>query len=109
MPSTDAEGCLQDIHWACGCFGYFPSYALGNLFAAQLYETLRSERPEVEDQIAKGEFSPLCLWLKENIHRHGKLYTPGELSLKVTKKPLGLEAYMNYLNTKYLKIYDERS
>src|SRR2546430_16259761 len=70
-PSNDVEGCLQDIHWAVGSFGYFPSYALGAVIAAQLYESLRAEVPELDEQLARGEFSGLLGWLRTNVHGLG--------------------------------------
>jgi carboxypeptidase Taq len=104
-PANDSEGCLQDIHWSIGAFGYFPTYALGNLLAAQLYEALKTSMPDIEKQIENGQFTSLRNWLKDNIHKHGKTYKPEELILKVTKKPLCFEAYIRYLRKKYLELY----
>src|SRR5690606_33803945 len=70
-PANDAEGCLQDVHWAVGSFGYFPSYSIGAVIAGQLYEALRSERPNLDEEIAAGHFAGLFGWLQENIHHHG--------------------------------------
>ena len=70
-PTNDADGCLQDIHWAVGSFGYFPSYALGAVIAAQLYETLRTDVPELDEQLPKGEFSGLLGWLRTHVHGLG--------------------------------------
>ena len=67
-PATPAQGCLQDMHWAIGSFGYFPSYALGAFIAAQLYESLRSERPGLDEEIAEGQFGGLFEWLRANVH-----------------------------------------
>ena len=100
-PSHDGEGCLQDIHWSMGSFGYFPTYALGNLLAAQLYETLKSENPSLENEIEQGNFLNIRSWLKENIHKHGKIYKTEELIQTVTKKPLSSAAYIAYLEKKY--------
>jgi len=104
-PSNDSEGCLQDIHWSMGAFGYFPTYALGNLLAAQLYETIKTAMPDLEKQIECGDFTKLRNYLKDNIHKHGKIYKPEELILRVTKKPLCSEAYIKYLQDKYLNLY----
>ena len=71
-PQNDLEGVLQDVHWAVGSFGYFPSYALGAVMAAQFYEALREAVPDVDAQIARGEFSGLMGWLRENVHGHGR-------------------------------------
>ncbi|MBS0627025.1 MAG: carboxypeptidase M32 [Verrucomicrobia bacterium] len=100
-PTSDATGCLQDIHWAMGGLGYFPSYTLGNLLAAQLFSTIKSTFPSWDKQVVKGDVTFLKNWLKENIHQYGKLYSTDELIQKVTKKPLGAEDYIKYLQTKY--------
>ncbi|MCH9609072.1 MAG: Thermostable carboxypeptidase 1 [Chlamydiales bacterium] len=104
-PKNDTEGCLQDVHWSMGCIGYFPTYALGNLYAAQFFNTFEEEHPDWGSQIEKGEFSFLKEWLKKNIHQHGRGYTATELVKKVTKKPLSTTPYLNYLKSKYEKIY----
>ncbi len=101
-PSNDQEGCLQDIHWAMGGIGYFPTYALGNLLAAQLFESIKLSHPDFKQKIEIGDFSFLREWLYENIHKHGKIYPPKELILKASGKPLGVESYINYLETKFL-------
>ncbi len=100
-PSSDATGCLQDIHWAMGGIGYFPSYVIGNLLAAQLFSTIKTTFPAWEKKVEKGDLSFLKSWLQENIHQYGKIYTPQELIFKATKKPLGVEDYIKYLNTKF--------
>jgi carboxypeptidase Taq len=104
-PGHDGEGCLQDIHWAMGGFGYFPTYALGNLLAAQLFDTLKTQVPFLEKQIEEGNFSPLRDWLKENIHQHGKIYSVEELITRATKGPLQASFYIRYLEEKYRNLY----
>jgi carboxypeptidase Taq len=104
-PSHDAEGCLQDIHWAMGGFGYFPTYALGNLFAAQLFDAIKKAEPSLELQIEQGNFAPLRSYLKENIHKHGKIYSAKELIYKATKSTLGTSSYIEYLQKKYQDLY----
>lgn len=104
-PSSDKTGCLQDIHWAMGGIGYFPTYALGNLLAAQLFSTFEKSHLDWEEKIANGNLLFLEEWLKENIHKHGKIYTPSELITKATGKPLSAKPYMHYLKTKYSKLY----
>ncbi|MES2200578.1 MAG: carboxypeptidase M32 [Chlamydiota bacterium] len=104
-PTSDAKGCLQDIHWAMGGIGYFPSYALGNLLAAQLFSTLKTTFPSLEEKVSQGDVSFIKNWLQENIHQYGKIYSTEELILKVTKKPLGVDDYIEYLNTKYDHLY----
>jgi carboxypeptidase Taq len=98
-----ADGCLQDIHWALGSFGYFPSYALGAVIAAQLWESLRTHNPEVEGQIARGEFSGLFGWLREHVHGLGAKVAVNELMKAATDQPLSANALLRYLETKYLE------
>ncbi len=105
-PPTHAQGCLQDIHWSLGDFGYFPTYALGNLLAAQFFGAFSKEHPDWADQVAKGELSFIREWLKENIHRYGKQYNTDEFAKRVTGKPLSEAAYCHYLKKKYSEIYN---
>lgn len=104
-PETDTEGVLQDVHWSFGGFGYFPSYSLGNLFAAQLLYKIQSDLPDFYQHIEKGEFAVIQEWLKEKIHQHGKVYTPNQLILKVTGEELNAEYLVQYLEAKYTEIY----
>ncbi|MBN2448119.1 MAG: carboxypeptidase M32 [Phycisphaerae bacterium] len=104
-PSNDAEGCLQDIHWAFGMYGYFPTYQLGNLYSAQFFAAAKRAMPGLEDQIRRGELAPLREWLRENIHRHGKRYRAPELAKLVTGSTLADEPYMEYLEAKYKPLY----
>jgi carboxypeptidase Taq len=105
VPDNDSEGCLQDIHWSMGSFGYFPSYTLGNLLAAQLFDTLQLAYPDLENKIRQGNVLFIKDWLKENIHQHGKIYSREELILQVTKKPLSSSFYIEYLHRKFGSIY----
>jgi carboxypeptidase Taq len=102
-PSTDVEGVLQDIHWAVGSFGYFPNYALGALIAAQLFESLRSDVPDLDEQVARGEFAGLFAWLRTNVHGMGAKMTVQELVKQATGKPLAATAFVRYAETKYLE------
>ena len=104
-PPNDAMGCLQDIHWSLGDFGYFPTYALGNLFAAQFFKAFSKEHPDWEKQIAEGEFGLIRKWLTHNIHRFGRMYNAEQLVKKVTGSPLNETAYCSYLKNKYSEIY----
>lgn len=104
-PATDTEGVLQDVHWSFGGFGYFPSYSLGNLYAAQLLNTLLRENPDFYTHIEAGDFTNVQQWLKEHIHRHGKLYTPEQLIKNVTGEDLKADYLVNYLEDKYSRIY----
>lgn len=105
VPSNDKEGCLQDIHWSLGDFGYFPTYALGNLFSAQFFFTFSKEHPNWEERVAQGELKFIREWLQTNIHQWGRMYNSEELVKKVTGKPLSATAYCIYLKKKYSKIY----
>jgi len=105
VPKTNREGVLQDIHWSFGELGYFPTYALGNLISAQLWETLLKDIPDLENQIERGEFSALLGWLRENIHQHGMKFPPQELVKKVTGSAINPEPYLRYLKRKFGDIY----
>jgi len=102
-PSNDVEGCLQDIHWAVGSFGYFPSYALGAVIAAQLYESLRSDVQGLDDQIARGEFGGLFGWLRKHVHGLGAKVSVQELMKSATGKPLTASCFVRYVESKYLE------
>ena len=101
-PTSDQVGCLQDIHWPIGAIGYFPTYAIGNLVAAELFSLLKKDIPNYENDLAKGNFANITAWLKENVHRHGALYTPKELLKKITGKELSPNSYIAYLEEKFL-------
>jgi carboxypeptidase Taq len=101
-PATDLEGVLQDVHWAVGSFGYFPSYALGAVMAAQFFEALRVSVPDIDDQIARGEFGGLMGWLRENVHGQGARVSAQELLKQATGKPLAAASALRYLESKYL-------
>ena len=101
-PANAAEGCLQDIHWAGGAFGYFPSYALGAVIAAQLYESIRNDYPTLDDDIAAGKFSELFAWLRDRVHGYGARVTTPELIKAATGKPLSAAAWLRYVEAKYL-------
>jgi carboxypeptidase Taq len=101
-PQNDAEGCMQDIHWAVGAFGYFPSYAAGAAIAAQLHEAMRRDITDLDAQIVRGEFKPLFEWLRTQLYSHGSRYPTGELLVQATGKPLGATAALRYLEHKYL-------
>jgi len=102
-PASDVEGCLQDIHWAVGHFGYFPSYALGAVIAGQLNEALRVERPSLDSEIAAGQFGGVMGWLRDNVHGVGARLPVQELMKQATGKPLTAAAYLRYLEAKYLE------
>jgi carboxypeptidase Taq len=104
-PKNDAEGVLQDIHWAYGSFGYFPSYCLGNMMAAQLWYKVLEEIPGLPENFARGDFSTLLDWLRSQVHRHGKRYDTDELVLKGTGQPLSPHSLLRYLRERYLPLY----
>ncbi len=102
-PRNDIEGCLQDIHWAWGAFGYFPSYALGAMIASQLGEALREEVPDFEEQVARGEFGGIIGWLRGKVHVHGSRLSVQELMQEATGKPLSAGALLRHLEARYLE------
>ncbi|MFH1278256.1 MAG: carboxypeptidase M32 [Candidatus Eisenbacteria bacterium] len=104
-PPDAAAGLLQDIHWSFGLLGYFPTYALGNLYAAQFYRTAKGAIPGLEDGYREGRFAPLLDWLRAEIHRRGKTYTAGELVKVVTGEELNAGYLMEYLREKYGELY----
>ena len=105
-PENDAVGCLQDIHWTDGSFGYFPTYSLGSMLAAQLFATAESELGDLDDDIAAGEFDALSSWLTENVHRHGCRYTTPDLIEEATGEELTAEYFLEYATEKYGELYD---
>jgi carboxypeptidase Taq len=104
-PPTDAQGCLQDIHWSMGGLGYFPTYTLGNLYAAQFMDKARIDLPDLENDFRRGEFTRLKKWLNDNIHRRGQQYRPRELCRRITGQPLSHKALVAYLRGKYGELY----
>jgi carboxypeptidase Taq len=104
-PGTDSEGCLQDIHWPSGIFGYFPSYSIGAIMAAQFFATIQVKLPKVNDLLAKGDFYGLTTWLSSNIHCYGSRYSPQELITKVTGEGINLDHYKKYLYKKFITNY----
>ncbi|MCP4705623.1 MAG: carboxypeptidase M32, partial [candidate division Zixibacteria bacterium] len=101
----DSNGCLQDIHWAHGIFGYFPTYALGNLYSAQFWNKAQLDLPNLLDDFKTGQFSRLRDWLRDNIHNQGFRYYSPELCEKVTGEPLSQKPLLDYLYNKYSDIY----
>jgi carboxypeptidase Taq len=104
-PPNDSDGVLQDIHWSAGLFGYFPTYSLGNLYAAQFFAKADAELGGLADQFARGEFGPLRDWLETRIHHQGQRYTAAQLVEQVTGQPLGHSELINYLLTKMEPLY----
>ncbi|UPO96988.1 carboxypeptidase M32 [Cetobacterium somerae] len=105
VPSTDSEGVLQDVHWSCGLIGYFPSYALGNVYSLQILNAMKKDI-NIEGTLERGELKRIKDWLREKIHRYGKLKTPKEIMVSVTGEELNPEYYIEYLKEKYKNIYN---
>jgi carboxypeptidase Taq len=102
----DAQGVLQDVHWSAGLIGYFPTYALGNLIAGQLWARAQADIPDLESDIAAGELAPLREWLREHVHRHGAKFRTAELLERVVGGPIVVEPFLDYLRTKLGTVYD---
>lgn len=101
----DLHGVLQDIHWSEGIIGYFPTYAIGNVLAAQLWRAVRAELPGLDDEIASGDYSALRSWLREKVHRHGRTLTPAELIERAVGGPLDPAPMLEHLTAKYGALY----
>ncbi|HMI71262.1 MAG TPA: carboxypeptidase M32, partial [Solirubrobacteraceae bacterium] len=96
----DRQGVLQDVHWSEGLFGYFPTYAIGNVIAGQLWAGLAADLPDLEERFAAGDFTLLREWLGEHVHRHGRRLMPDELLARVVGGPLDPAPYLAYLERK---------
>lgn len=107
-PADAAEGVLQDVHWSAGLVGYFPTYALGNLYAAQFENSMRKAMPGMDDDIRNGELGNILGWLRGNIHQHGMIYPAAELCRRVTGEDLNPTYFTDYLENKYGGIYGLR-
>ncbi len=101
----DSQGCLQDIHWSIGAVGYFPTYTLGNIYAAQLHNKIKRDIPDIDDRVASGDFAPILAWLRERVHKHGKRYRAEELIKRVTGEGLSEGLLLGYLREKYGGLY----
>lgn len=100
-----SHGCLQDVHWSVGLFGYFPTYSLGNVYAGCLHQALRTAVPDLDDQLARGETGGATAWLRENVQQHGGLYHPAEVIERASGMTPGSGPLMDYLETKFTAIY----
>ncbi len=105
-PEHDSDGCLQDIHWSAGLLGYFPTYALGNMYAAQFYEAADRDLGGLSEMFRCGEFTPLKDWLRKNIHQQGKRFRAGDLVQHVTGEPLSHVSLMRHLNNRFRPLYE---
>jgi carboxypeptidase Taq len=104
-PHSDTDGCLQDIHWSMGAIGYFPTYALGNLYSVQFFAAFEKAIPTWKQEAMEGNLSPILSWLRENIHRYGKEFSAEQLTKRITGRPLSEEPFIAYLENKYKAIY----
>ncbi len=104
VPEHDGEGVLQDVHWSAGMIGYFPTYALGNLFAAQFFAAMKHDLPDIDQQISQGEFKAVLGWLHEHIHQHGAVYQAPDLLQRVTGSSLEPRYFTEYLQGKYKEL-----
>ena len=104
-PPNDAQGVLQDVHWSSGLLGYFPTYTLGNLYAAQFYHQARRDIPDLLEQVEEGRLGGLKAWLDEKIHARGRRVSAAELVAEVSGKPLRADYFMDYLEAKFGALY----
>ncbi len=105
VPPDDTHGVLQDVHWSYGSFGYFPTYSIGNFFAAQIFDQIKKDIPDLDTHIEKGKFHYLLDWLHANLHTHGRKFTLNELAEKITGEALQIHHFITYLKTKFGEIY----
>ena len=106
VPTNDANGVLQDIHWSGGMMGYFPTYALGNVYGLQFVSRLRTDMPDMDNRLRHGDLAPIREWLDTHIHAVGRSRTPGELCEEVGGGPLSARPFLDYLTAKYSDVYD---
>ena len=102
---NDSEGVMQDTHWASGSFGYFPSYALGNIYSGQILKAMEKDKPDWRKRLAKGDFNSIKKWLIKNVYAHGNLYDPADLLRKVVGQSINVKDYVSYLEGKFSKLY----
>jgi len=104
-PKDDADGVLQDIHWSWGSIGYFPTYFLGSMYASQIYNDALKKKPSLPEDYAKGEFSNLLAYLRENVHQHGSIYRANDLIKRITGEDLNPDYFLKYIENKFYPIY----
>lgn len=105
QPPNDSQGVMQDVHWSAGLFGYFATYALGNLYASQFFDQAREDLGDLDAQFRQGEFQPLRDWLCDKVHQHGQRYSAAVLAERITGKPLSHEPLMKHLRGKFGELY----
>ena len=106
IPKNDREGVLQDMHWSGGSFGYFPTYAIGTIYASQLFKKLSEEKPNVFADIENGDFTNILSWLREHVHKYGRMITADETIQKACGEGLNSKVYVDYLKDKYYNLYE---
>jgi carboxypeptidase Taq len=104
-PPDVSHGVLQDVHWSDMSFGYFPTYALGNVVSVQLWERAQVDLGDLDEQFERGDFKPLREWLGEHVHRHGRAFTPQELLQRVTGSGMDAGPYLGYLERKLGELF----
>jgi carboxypeptidase Taq len=104
-PPDDTQGVLQDVHWSAGLVGYFPTYTLGNIFAAQLYRAAGEQLGDLDGMFSRGEFRPLLDWLRDHVHRYGRCYEPTRLIERATGVPMSSKPLVDYLQAKVNAVY----
>jgi len=104
IPSNDAEGVLQDVHWYWGAVGYFPTYLLGTMYSAMIFKQMKKEM-SIKQYLKNGQFTPIIKWLQENIHRYGSTMTTPEIIMRICKKELSADDFLQYLKEKYYPLY----
>ena len=103
---NDSEGVMQDTHWASGLFGYFPSYALGNIYSGQMVSKINEELPDWRIKLSEGNLKHIKRWLNKKVYKEGDLYDPPDLVRRITGRNLDLKPYLDYLREKYSQIYE---
>ena len=106
MPHSDVEGVLQDMHWSGGSIGYFPTYAIGSIYSSQIYKKISETNVNLQNEIKQGNFENMLIWLRENIHKYGRLYTADQIIKNACGEGLNSKIYVDYLKDKYYNIYD---
>jgi len=104
-PTSDADGCLQDIHWSLGAIGYFPTYALGNLMSVQLWNAIEQACGPLNEHIAEGRFQVILDWLRDHVHFHGRRRSAREILRQATGSDLDAEPWLNYVRSKFGELY----
>lgn len=105
-PKNNSEGCLQDVHWSMGIFGYFPTYTIGNIYAAQLYYAMLKDKPDILNDLRRGKYDRILKWMRKHVHKLGRTITAEEIVEKATGEGLNPRILIKYLREKYSKVYN---